>query len=242
VDIELQSSDGTKLAGLHEKPAEPNGVGVLVLPDVRGLFPEYEEIAGRLAGEGYNAVAIDWFGRSAGASRREEGFDFLAETLNTNAEDIQLDVAAAIEYLRSPDGGACTTIFTLGFSFGGRHSLLSTTMGYDTAGAIGFYFMPSDRDRPPFMESSGRLGPTQRASEIKAPVLAIYASDDDELGIYPADIAGLHEALDAAGVENEVVTLEGVPHSFFDRGFTEYQEQRDDAWQRVLAFIERNRG
>jgi carboxymethylenebutenolidase len=49
-------------------------------------------------------------------------------------------------------------------------------------------------------------------------------------------------ALSAAGVEHEVVTLAGAPHSFFDRLAAEFQEQSDDAWRRTLAFIDAHSG
>ena len=32
---------------------------------------------------------------------------------------------------------------------------------------------------------------------------------------------------------------DGAPHSFFDRRFEEYAAQSADAWERVLAFVER---
>jgi carboxymethylenebutenolidase len=238
VDIQLQASDGNRFAALHVSPQEPTGVGVVLSPDVRGLFPEYEQIAGRLADAGSSVVAIDWFGRSAGVGKREEGFDFMAHTLKTTAEEVQLDIAAAIDYLRSPAAGSCSSIFTVGFSFGGRHSILAGAQDYNLAGAVGFYFMPGDKDRPPFMESSGRLGPTQRAGELSCPVLGIWAGEDHELGIYPEDVAAFETAMEAAGVEHEVVTYEGVPHSFLDRASPEHPEVQADAWARVLAFIE----
>jgi carboxymethylenebutenolidase len=239
-DLDLVASDGNRFAAYAAKSAGDSDIGVVVMPDVRGLFPEYEEIVVRLAREGMSAVAMDWFGRSAGVGKRTEGFDFMTHTLETNAEDVQRDVAASIGYLRSAEGGSCRSVFTLGFSFGGRHSMLATAEGYGLAGAVGFYFMPSDRDRPPFMESSGRLGPTQRVTELASPILGIWAGEDTELGILPEDVAAFDSALDDAGVSHEVITYEGVPHSFFDRGYEDYAEVRAAAWDRVLTFIQRH--
>jgi carboxymethylenebutenolidase len=239
-DLELVASDGNRFAAFAALPAEPNGIGVLVMPDVRGLFPEYEEIATSLAADGMAVVTIDWFGRTAGAEKRSGDFDFMNHTLHTTAEQVQLDVSAALAYLRSPDGGACAEIFTLGFSFGGRHSILATAEPHGLSGAIGFYFMPGAKDRPPFMESSGRPGPTQRAGELTAPVLGVWASEDTELGILPEDVKAFDEALDAAGLDHEVITFAGVPHSFLDRGFQDYAETRAAAWERVRAFIRRH--
>jgi carboxymethylenebutenolidase len=240
VDLALTAADGNRFAAIRVAPQESNGVGIVLSPDVRGLYPEYEEIAARLAGNGATVVAIDWFGRSAGVSKRSGEFDFMGHTLKTTAENVQLDIAAAIDYLRSPDGGSCSSIFTLGFSFGGRHSVLAGAEDYGLSGCIGFYFMPGAKDRPPFMESSGRPGPTQRAAELASPVLGLWAGDDDELGIYPEDVAAFARAMEEAGVDHEVFTFPGVPHSFLDRGSPDHPEVQADAWNRVAAFIERN--
>jgi carboxymethylenebutenolidase len=59
--------------------------------------------------------------------------------------------------------------------------------------------------------------------------------------ISAADIAAFEEALTAAGVEHEIVTYDGAPHSFFDRKQEEFAEASADAWRRLLEFIERYR-
>ena len=60
-------------------------------------------------------------------------------------------------------------------------------------------------------------------------------------GIPAEDDARSTQALDAAGVEHEVVTYDGAPHSFFDRKQEEFAAASEDAWGRVLEFIERHR-
>jgi len=89
--------------------------------------------------------------------------------------------------------------------------------------------MPALRDGAP--------GPTQRAGEIDAPVLALQAGDDQN--ITAEQNAEFDQALAAAEVEHEVVTYPGAPHSFFDRRYEEFADDSTDAWRRVLAFIER---
>jgi carboxymethylenebutenolidase len=72
---------------------------------------------------------------------------------------------------------------------------------------------------------------------MAVPILALQAGDDPHI---PADAnAAFEEALTAAGVEHELVTYEGAPHSFFDRKQEQFAADSEDAWQRVLAFIER---
>ena len=70
---------------------------------------------------------------------------------------------------------------------------------------------------------------------MAAPILALQAGDDQN--ITADDNAAFAEALTAAGVEHELVTYDGAPHSFFDRRHAEFAQASDDAWTRLLAFI-----
>ena len=217
-DLELTSRDGTRFAAFAASPDEPNGIGVVILPDVRGLYRFYEELALRFAERGYAAVAIDYFGRTAGVAKRGDDFEYQEHREQTTPEGIQADIAAAVDYLRSH---GARSVFTVGFCFGGRYSWLSAAGGHGLAGAIGFY------GRPP-LESVG---------EIAAPILALQAGADQNISA--DDNAAFDEALDAAGVEHEIVTYDGAPHSFFDRKQEEFADASADAWSRVLAFLEK---
>jgi carboxymethylenebutenolidase len=231
-ELALEARDGNRFAAFAALPDEPSGAGVVVLPDVRGLYRFYEELALRFAERGHAAVAIDYFGRTAGVGKRDDDFPYMEHVAQTTGEGIQSDVGAAVERLRSPVGGSCTAVFTVGFCFGGRNSWLSAAGGHGLAGAIGFYGMPgAGRDGSP--------GPRQRAHELEAPILALMGGADQ--AISAADIAAFEEALTAAGVEHEIVTYDGAPHSFFDRKQEEFAEASADAWRRLLEFIERYR-
>ena len=218
-DLELTSRDGTRFAAFAASPDEPNGIGVVILPDVRGLYRFYEELALRFAERGYAAVAIDYFGRTAGVAKRGDDFEYQEHREQTTPEGIQADIAAAVDYLRSH---GARSVFTVGFCFGGRYSWLSAAGGHGLAGAIGFY------GRPP-LEEVGR---------IEAPILALQAGADQNISA--DDNAAFDEALDAAGVEHEIVTYDGAPHSFFDRKQEEFADASADAWSRVLTFLEKN--
>jgi carboxymethylenebutenolidase len=229
-DLVLEAANGNRFAAFAALPDEPSGIGVVILPDVRGLYRFYEELALRFAERGSAAVAIDYFGRTAGVGKRDDDFPYMDHVAQTTSEGVQRDVAASVAHLRSPGGGCCDAVFTVGFCFGGRHSWLSAAGGHGLAGAIGFYGGPG-----PFRD--GSPGPIQRASEIAAPILALMGGDDP--GIPADEIAAFDEALNAAGVEHEVITYPGAPHSFFDRKYAEFAAESDDAWSHVLAFLER---
>ena len=229
-DLILEAAGGNRFAAFSAAPEEAAEVGVVLLPDVRGLYRFYEELALRFAERGVAAVAFDYFGRTAGAEKRDEDFEYMQHVEQTTPEGVQADVAAAVEHLRS---NGIRTIFTVGFCFGGRNSWLAAAGGHGLSGAVGFYGRPGEgRDEAP--------GPTQRASKIEAPILALQAGADQN--ITAEDNAAFDQALTAAGVEHEVVTYDGAPHSFFDRKQEEFAAASADAWARVLAFVEAHSG
>ena len=228
-DLVLQAADGTELAAFAAAPDSTRGVGVVILPDVRGLYRFYEELALRFAERGYHAVAIDYFGRTAGVGKRGDDFSYREHVDQTTPEGVQADVGAGVAYLRSP-AASCRSVLTVGFCFGGRHSWLAAAAGHDLAGAVGFYGRPGPG-------ADGSPGPAQRASEIEAPILGLMGGADQ--AITAEDVEAFDGALDEAGVKHELVTYDGAPHSFFDRKQAEHAEASEDAWQRVLAFLER---
>jgi carboxymethylenebutenolidase len=229
-DLELEAADGNRFAAFAAEPDEPPRAGVVVLPDVRGLYRFYEELALRFAERGIGAVAIDYFGRTAGVSKRGDDFPYMEHVAQTTTAGVQADVRAAVEHLRSPAGGSCAAVFTIGFCFGGRQSWLAAASGHGLAGAIGFYGRPGPAQ-------DGTPGPAQRAAELEAPILGLMAGADQ--GIPQEDVDAFEAALAAAGAEHELVTYPGAPHSFFDRRQEDFADASDDAWRRVLAFVER---
>jgi carboxymethylenebutenolidase len=143
--------------------------------------------------------------------------------------EIQSDVAAAVEWLRMRAG--VDSIFTVGFCMGGRHSWLAAASGHGLKGAVGFYGRPG-------VSQDGSPGPAQRAADMDAPILALQAGDDRN--ITAEDNDEFERALAGAGVQHELITYDGAPHSFFDRKQEEFASASEDAWTRVLAFLEQH--
>src|SRR6187431_83653 len=99
-DLVLESADGNRFAAFAAAPDEPSGAGIVILPDVRGLYRFYEELALRFAERGHAAIAIDYFGRTAGAEKRDDDFEYMPHVEQTTSEGVQADVAAAVARLR----------------------------------------------------------------------------------------------------------------------------------------------
>ena len=227
-DLRLTSADGTEFAAYAARADAPSGAGIVIIPDVRGLHPYYEELTLRFAEAGVHAVAIDFYARTAGAEKRSAGFEYEPHVLALDAAGVDRDVAAAVDFLRSDEGGEAERLYTVGFCIGGRISLLQARSGLDLSGVIGFYPWPVGPHR------SGLPAPADEAPRFGCPVLAIYGGED--AGIPAEAREAFDRALEAAGVERRTVLYEDAPHSFFDRK-SEFAEASAAAWDEVLRFI-----
>ena len=224
--LTLTAADGNELLAFRARASAPTGAGIVVLPDVRGLHPYYEELALRFAEAGIDAVAIDYFGRTAGVGSRGEDFDYSPHVKQVTYEGLLEDVQAGAAALR--EGGRVVALFAIGFCFGGRLAFLSPTFDLGMSGAIGFYGWPTGaRNNSP--------APADVATEMRAPILGIFGGADE--GITSDVVAAFEHALIGAGVSHELVVSPGAPHSFFDRKAEDYAEASTNAWRRTLKFI-----
>jgi carboxymethylenebutenolidase len=218
-DLVLQSADGNRFAAFRALPEEEVSTGVVILPDVRGLYRFYEELALRFAERGHAAIAFDYFGRTAGVDKRPDDWDYMPLVQQLTQEQVQADVAASMLPL---EAAGCTAIFTVGFCFGGSGSWAAAAWGHGLAGAVGFYGRPS------------RM--IELVPQLEAPILALQGGADQ--GIPHEDNVAFEQALQDAGKQYELIEFEGAPHSFFDRKQEEFQEASDEAWRRTLEFID----
>ncbi len=228
-ELTLQADDGNRFTAFAARAAEPTGAGIVVLPDVRGLHPYYEDLALRFAENGIDAVAIDYFGRTAGLGRRDYGFQFMPNVAQTTLAGLGADIRAAGAHLRSAEGGGVPSLFTVGFCFGGRLSFVAATLGLKLDGVIGFYGIPvgpGHGDVP---------APADVASDFASPVLGLFGGADPAIPV--EDVATFESALRAAGAEHRIVTYPNAPHSFFDRKADEFADASTAAWAEVLGFV-----
>lgn len=225
-DVILTSEDATRFrAYLAKAPAGERGV--VIAPDVRGLHPFYEELAERFASAGVHAIAIDYFGRTAGTGKRGDDFEYREHVANTKPATIQADIASAVGHLR----GATDTriVFVLGFCMGGRQAFFASAEHAELAGVIGFYGRLSTR------EGEEGTAPKDRAQRMRSPVLGLFGGAD--ASIPESDVTAFDHELEKARVQHHFETYAGAPHSFFDRTFAQHRNACDDAWRRVLGFM-----
>lgn len=226
-DLTLTAEDGNDLMAFMAQGDAPSEVAVVVLPDVRGLYQFYKDLALRFAEAGHDSIAIDYFGRTAGMGERPNDWEYQPHVEATTLDGIRADVSAAIDHLRTDDPNR--PVFTVGFCFGGSNSWHQAAEGHGLAGAIGFYGRPRRSETDAVID---------RVEDMDCPILALMGGGDPS--IPQAAVSEFEQALDRAGVANEVHVYPGAPHSFFDRKFSDFAAESADAWTRVLGFIAAN--
>ncbi|HTP54849.1 MAG TPA: dienelactone hydrolase family protein [Thermoplasmata archaeon] len=224
-ELELKAADGASFRAYLASPEGPARAGMVILPDVRGLHPYYEDLAVRFAEAGFQTIAIDYFGRSAGLAKRDDSFDYKPHIEKTTPEGIASDVRAAVIRLREESKNAGLPVFTVGFCFGGANSWRQSGDNPGLSGCIGFY-----GGRPMY-----RAGPA--IPRMTAPLLMLLAGDDK--GTPPTEFEEFAQLVRARGLAVEAHTYPGAPHSYFDRSFAEHREACKDSWKQIIEFTGR---
>ncbi|MEO6145211.1 MAG: dienelactone hydrolase family protein [Dermatophilaceae bacterium] len=219
---ELIAHDGNRFRAYDASPVTRRGASLVLLPDIRGMHPYYTDLALAFATAGIDTVAIDPYGRTAGPTARDEGFEFMPHAKELTSEQVLADSHAAAARLRERSGDP---VFTLGFCLFGGESWLLAASDLDLAGCIGFY---------------GRPGTALTVVDRMTAAVLILAAGADQ-ATSPEDNAVFDRALTDAGKEHEYVLYDGAPHSFFDRSFGDWTSACEDAWDRMLGFIDRKR-
>src|SRR5215212_12185229 len=175
-DLVLEAADGNRFAAYLATPGAPASAQVVILPDIRGLHQFYKDLALRFAEIGSAAIAMDYFGRTAGLTSRDDSFEWMPHVQQTKPATIFADAAASLAHIRTQTG-ADKAGFSVGFCFGGALSLLCGTQDLGLAGVIGFYAGMS-RD-------FGKGTLLDQAADIRTPALGLFGGADQGI---PAEV------------------------------------------------------
>jgi carboxymethylenebutenolidase len=229
-ELVLTADDGNQFNAYAAMPpgAQNAHNGVIIYPDIRGLHQFYRELALRFAEVGIPAVALDYFGRTAGLTSRDDTFEFRPHVQELRVPTFTQDVQAALAHLRGQIAPGAA-VFVVGFCMGGSLTLITgANRDLDLAGLIPFY-AGMTRD----FGGAGTV--LDNAPRIVCPVEGFFGGADQ--GIPESSVQELGRKLDQAGVSHQLTIYPGAPHSFFDRRAAEHAEASADAWNRLLAFI-----
>jgi len=201
--------------------ARPKGAeklpGVIVIHENRGLNAHIEDMARRVALQGYSVIAPDALSPLGGSPSNPEEAPALIQKLDREANTKNFIAAAA--YLKTQPQ-ATGKVAATGFCWGGGVTNQLAVSMPDLNVAVPFYgIQPAPEDVP----------------KIKASMLIHYAGTDERIN---AGIAAFEEALKKAGVDYKIYMYEGAQHAFMNDTSTRYQKEAADlAWQRTIAFF-----
>jgi carboxymethylenebutenolidase len=222
--------EAAKVQALHARPAGAPFGGVVVVPDIGGLRPLYEDICRRLASHGLAVCAVEPFSRLAedsGGSLDLETRKALAGQLYDDL--VMEDLAEAADHLAAADG--VSGIAVLGFCLGGAYALKAAGTGRFER-AVAFYGMVRT---PPQWVGGGQHDALATVGGA-CPTLAIFGEADPWAP--EADVDALRNAW-AGRPDHKVVVYRGAGHAFVhDPDRPEHRpEEATDAWHRALAFL-----
>jgi len=206
---------------VHAHFARPKGdeklPGVVVIPEVWGLVPHIEDVARRIALEGFLAIAPDPLSPLGGTP--EDGDEARKLMRELDGLETTKNLVAAVEYLKTHPQSTGKVGVT-GFCWGGGMTNQVAVNSPDVQAAAPFY---------------GRQPASEDVPKIKASLLVHYAGDDERIN---AGIPEFEAALKEASVDYEIFMYEGAKHGFFnDTSPRHHEEASKLAWERTIAFF-----
>jgi carboxymethylenebutenolidase len=223
-EVTFPGADG-EMSGYLVRPADASGPlpGVVVIHENRGLNPHIEDVARRMALEGFVALAPDFLSPLGGTPEDEDQAREMIGQLD-RPQTVQ-NAVAAVAFLKGHDA-TTDKVGVVGFCWGGAMTNQVAVHSADVAAAVPYY---------------GSQPASEDVAKIQAPLLLQYAGLDDRIN---AGIADYEKALQAADVDYTIYIYEGANHAFNnDTNEARYDKATADlAWSRTVEFFKQHLG
>ena len=217
-------SNGHEGQGYLAKPESGSGPGVVVIQEWWGLVPHIKDVAERLAGEGFVALAPDLYNGKT-ASEPDEAGKLMMEM---NIDEAARDMSGAVDYLIGLDAATGAKAGCVGFCVGGGLSMYLAASNANVGACVVYYGVL------PMAQANN--------ASIQAPILGHYADNDDFLKVDA--VRELESTLKDLGKDVEFHIYEGTEHAFFNdsRPDVYKAEAAAQSWERTLAFFNKHLG
>jgi carboxymethylenebutenolidase len=217
-----EDKEDLPMAGYLARPVNPKSrlPAVIVIHENRGLVPHIQDVARRMALEGFLVLAPDFLHQAGGTPTDEDRARDMIGQLDRNRTIA--DALVSMRFLNTSHPASTGKIGATGFCWGGGiTNALAVAAGPDLLAAAPYY---------------GAQPPAADVPRIKARLVLHYAGNDDRIN---AGIPAYREALDAAGVKYQLYTYEGAQHAFNnDTSAARYNKAAADlAWSRTVALF-----
>ena len=223
-NVTYTNAAGQELFGYLVEPDDPGPhPAILLIHEWWGLNEGMTILADALAEEGYVVFAPDGYrGNVTSALPRA-----LWLRITTPTDQVEQDMDSALVYLRSLENVDTEHVASMGFCFGGGHSLqLGLRQSENLALTIIYYGA--------VVTDPNLLAPLTDDH----PVLGIFAEEDNT--IFPEEVTEFEAALNSLNIENEITIYPGVGHAFVNEDNYNEPGPAGDAWNQTLQFLEEN--
>ncbi len=230
--VEIPTKTG-KIPAYYARPAKPGRYPVvLVIHEAFGVHEHIQDICRRYAKAGYLAVAPELFVRQGDVTKHTEVVTIFNEVISkVPDEQVNADLDATLAYARKNLQGHKTLVGAVGYCWGGRAVWEYAYHNPKLTAGLAYYGrvegMVSD-ERP--------LDPIDFGSELKVPVLGLYAEKDTSISL--ESVSRMQAELKKSGSGSEIVVLPGVGHAFNSDYRANYDKAAaEKAWILGIAWL-----
>lgn len=223
IDTAAYDAAGVRISGyLARLKAKGKRPAVIVIHENRGLNPHIQDIARRLALDGFLAFAVDMLSPLGGTPADEDKARDMIGTLNS--DETGRRVAAAVPFLEK-HAESTGKVGAVGFCWGGGMVNRIAVLSPDLKAAVAYY---------------GAQPPAAAVKSIRTPLLLHYAGLDQRIN---AGIPAYEAALKADKKRFTIFIYPNVNHAFNNDTSNRYDKPAADlAWSRTIAFFRENLG
>jgi carboxymethylenebutenolidase len=228
--------DGGSFGAYVARPDDDESLpAVIVYMEIFGVNAHIRDVTERVAGEGYVAIAPDYFHRTGPGIELGSDDAGMAEGMKLlgalQADEMIADANATLAYLRARPDVREDRIGAMGFCIGGHMTYL-TACTTDIQVSVPFYGGGIAAPQGP----GGAVSTVSRTPGIKGAMLCFFGGQDAL--IPPDQVDAIRKAIKDAGVRGEVVVYDEADHGFnCNKRATYNEEASKDAWQRVMSLF-----
>lgn len=223
-EVDIPTSDGGAMSALIAYPAKTPAPAILVINDVFGRGPFYNNLSRRIAQAGYIAVDPEFFWR-LGPLAEPSREAAMARGQKLDGPRMLADLGQALDWMKTQPEIRTGSLGAIGFCMGGTAVLNLTAIRDDLTAPVAYYGFPA-------------RGPLDRAEAMHGPILGHWGTLDTGVGI--ENVRALSAKLTARGTPHTFHEYEGLGHgflkAFLDDESTPGYEQACTSWTLTIAF------
>ena len=207
-EISIVVADG-KIPGYRAMPAKRGQYPVvLVVQEIFGVHEHIKDVCRRFAKLGYYAIAPELFARQGDVAKMTDIGAILSQVVSKVPDaQVSSDLDATVAFAKASGSANTRKLGVVGYCWGGRAAWIYARHNPKVKAAVAYYGLLDG------MKSDIKpQDPVDFASEIKVPVLGLYAGIDDF--VKPAVIEQMRNGIAKSGSGSEIVVFPGVNHGF----------------------------